>query len=205
MKKITTLIVALFATAAFADDTAILTKIKSANAQIKSIESAFKETKVQKVNGKKVDKNGSFYFVAPSKLAMLYIDPAGDKTVINGKEMLVKNASRNRAFNTDKNARMKQLSTILLCAIHGEIEALCEAVSATSTASEKGDSYVVVINATKKSSKGYSKIEITYAKTDGLIRQMVMTENNGDVTTYSLSGATKNKTIADSHFSTAKK
>ena len=93
----------------------------------------------------------------------------------------------------------------MLCAVHGEIEKLCQEVSATYTATEKGDSYVVIVNATKKSSKGYSKIEITYNKADGLIKQMVMTENSGDVTTYTLSGAVKNKAIADSQFSTAKK
>ena len=195
----------MFAAIAFADDAAILTKIKSSNTQIKSVESAFKESKVLKANGKKVDKNGTLYFVATTKLAMHYTQPTGEKMVINGKDMLIIRDGKTRTFNTDKNSRMRSLSTILICAMHGEIEAMCEAVSATSTASEKGDSYVVVVNATKKSSKGYSKIEITYAKADGLIRQMVTTENNGDVTTYSLSGATKNKTIADSHFSTAKK
>ncbi len=204
-RKIITLIAALFATAVFANDNAILTKIKTANTQIKSIESAFKETKVLKVNGKKVEKSGTFYFVAPSKLAMHYSEPAGEKVVINGNEMLVSSKGKKRTFNTEKNSRMHSLATILLCAIHGEIEQLCEAVSATSAATEKGDSYVVTVNATKKSSKGYSKIEITYAKADGLIRQMVMTENSGDITTYTLSGAVKNKAIADSQFSTAKK
>lgn len=195
----------MFAAIAFADDAAILSKIKSANIQIKSVESAFKETKVLKANGKKVEKSGTFYFVATTKLSMLYSNPEGEKTVINGKDMLLIHDGKTRTFKTDKNARMRNLSTILLCAVHGEIEKLCEDVSATYTATEKGDSYFVVINATKKSGKGYSKIEITYAKADGLIKQMVMTENSGDVTTYTLSGAVKNKAIAESNFSTAKK
>ena len=131
--------------------------------------------------------------------------PDGEKTVINGKDMLLIHDGKTRTFNTDKNARMRNLSTILLCAVHGEIEKLCQEVSATYTATEKGDSYFVVIKATKKSSKGYSLIEITYSKADGLIKQMVMTENSGDVTTYTLSGAVKNKAIAESNFSTAKK
>ena len=195
----------MFAAIAFADDAAILSKIKSANIQIKSVESAFKETKVLKANGKKVEKSGTCYFVATTKLAMHYSQPTGEKMVINGKDMLIIRDGKTRSFNTDKNARMRNLSTILLSAMHGEIEAMCEAVSATCTTAEKGDSYVVTVNATKKSSKGYSKIEITYNKADGLIKQMIMTENSGDVTTYVLNGATKNKAIADSQFSTAKK
>lgn len=195
----------MFAAMAFADDAAVLTKIKNANAQIKTIESSFKESKKLKANGKVIDKQGTFYFSATSKLSMLYSNPDGEKTVINGKDMLLIHDGKTRTFNTDKNARMRNLSTILLCAVHGEIEKLCEDVSATYTATEKGDSYFVVINATKKSGKGYSKIEITYAKADGLIKQMVMTENSGDVTTYTLSGAVKNKAIAESNFSTAKK
>jgi len=195
----------MFAAIAFADDAAILSKIKSANIQIKSVESAFKETKVLKANGKKVEKSGTCYFVATTKLAMHYSQPTGEKMVINGKDMLIIRDGKTRSFNTDKNARMKNLSTILLCSVHGEIEKLCQEVSATYTATEKGDSYCVVIKATKKSSKGYSLIEITYSKADGLIKQMVMTENSGDVTTYTLSGAVKNKAIAESNFSTAKK
>ena len=204
-KKIITLVLAMFAAMAFADDAAVLTKIKNANAQIKTIESSFKESKKLKANGKVIDKQGTFYFSATSKLSMLYSNPDGEKTVINGKDMLLIHDGKTRTFNTDKNARMKNLSTILLCAVHGEIEKLCQEVSATYTATEKGDSYSVVIKATKKSSKGYSLIEITYSKADGLIKQMVMTENSGDVTTYTLSGAVKNKAIAESNFSTAKK
>lgn len=204
-KKIITLVLAMFAVTAFADDAAVLTKIKNANAQIKTIESSFKESKKLKANGKVIDKQGTFYFSATCKLSMLYSNPEGEKTVINGKDMLLIHDGKTRTFKTDKNARMRNLSTILLCAVHGEIEKLCEDVSATYTATEKGDSYFVVINATKKSGKGYSKIEITYAKADGLIKQMVMTENSGDVTTYTLSGAVKNKAIAESNFSTAKK
>ena len=204
-KKIITLVLAMFAVTAFADDAAVLTKIKNANAQIKTIESSFKESKKLKANGKVIDKQGTFYFSATSKLSMLYSNPEGEKTVINGKDMLLIHDGKTRTFKTDKNARMRNLSTILLCAVHGEIEKLCEDVSATYTATEKGDSYFVVINATKKSGKGYSNIEITYAKADGLIKQMVMTENSGDVTTYTLSGAVKNKAIAESNFSTAKK
>lgn len=195
----------MFAAMAFADDAAVLTKIKNANAQIKTIESSFKESKKLKANGKVIDKQGTFYFSATSKLSMLYSNPEGEKTVINGKDMLLIHDGKTRTFKTDRNARMRNLSNILLCAVHGEIEKLCEDVSATYTATEKGDSYFVVINATKKSGKGYSKIEITYAKADGLIKQMVMTENSGDVTTYTLSGAVKNKAIAESNFSTAKK
>ncbi|MBO4740737.1 MAG: outer membrane lipoprotein carrier protein LolA [Bacteroidales bacterium] len=204
-KKTTALLIAFFATAAFADETAVLAKIKAANAQIKSIESSFNEAKTLKANGKTIEKQGTFYFVADSKLAMQYTQPTGDKTVINGKNMLIVRDGKARTFNTDRNSRMRNLSTILLFAVHGEIEALCKAVSATYATADKGDCYVVTVNATKKSSKGYSKIEITYNKADGLIRQMIMTENSGDVTTYTLSGAVKNKAIADTYFSTAKK
>ena len=44
-KKIITLALAMFAVTAFADNAAVLTKIKNANAQIKTIESSFKEVK----------------------------------------------------------------------------------------------------------------------------------------------------------------
>ena len=195
----------MFAVAAFADDAAVLTKIKNANAQIKTIESSFKEVKKLKVTGKTIEKQGTFYFSATSKLSMLYSNPAGEKTVINGADLLLVRDGKTRTFKTDKNARMKNLSTILLSAVHGEIEKLCQEVSATYTATESGDSYLVVITATKKSSKGYTRIEITYNKADGLIKQMVMTENSGDITTYTLSGTVKNKAIAESNFSTAKK
>ncbi len=204
-KKIITLVLAMFAVAAFADDAAVLTKIKNANAQIKTIESSFKEVKKLKVTGKTIEKQGTFYFSATSKLSMLYSNPAGEKTVINGADLLLVRDGKTRTFKTDKNARMKNLSTILLSAVHGEIEKLCQEVSATYTATESGDSYLVVITATKKSSKGYTRIEITYNKADGLIKQMVMTENSGDITTYTLSGTVKNKAIAESNFSTAKK
>lgn len=203
-KKFTTLLIAMFAVAAFADNAAILSKIKNANASYKTFESSFNEVKQLKANGKTTEKTGTIYFTASDKMAMHYKND-GEKFIINGTAVYIKRDGETKNYNTTKTKRVRNLVSTLLCSIQGKIEELCETVSATCTCSEKGDNYIVVLNATKKSSKGYSKIELTYSKNDCVISKMVTTENSGDVTTYTMSGTKKNIAVADSRYAIPKK
>lgn len=203
-KRLITFLIAMSAVAAFADDAAILSKIKTANASYRTLESTFKEVKQLKANGKTTEKTGTIYFSASDKMAMHYKNDS-EKFIINGTSVYVKRDGETKNYNTTKTKRVRNLVSTLICSVQGKIEELCETVSATSSCSEKGDSYVVVLNATKKSSKGYTKIELTYSKKDCVLSKMVTTENSGDVTTYTMSGTKKNLAVADSQFTIPKK
>ena len=203
-KKIFSIVMAMFAVVAFADNDAILSKIKTANTSYKTIESSFKEVKQLKANGKSTEKSGTIYFSASDKMAMHYKND-GEKFIINGTSVYVKRDGETKRYNTTKTKRVRNLVSTLLCSVQGKIEELCETVSATNTCVEKGDSYIVTINATKKSAKGYTKIELTYSKKDCVLCKMVTTENTGDVTTYTMSATKKNIAIADSQFAIPKK
>ena len=66
--------------------------------------------------------------------------------------------------------------------------------------SDPGKMYVVTITASKDSPKRYSKIELSYRKTDCVLVKMVMEETAGISNVYEMSSVKKNAAIAPENF-----
>ena len=61
------------------------------------------------------------------------------------------------------------------------------------TVKEAGASRIVTITAKKAATRGYSKITLTYRKSDNMVTEMVLEEFNGNTTRYSFSNISVKK------------
>jgi outer membrane lipoprotein-sorting protein len=94
-------------------------------------------------------------------------------------------------IDTEKNAPMRiQRNTLMNC-ISGDWKKIATENNADYTVTEKGANKVVTLTAKKAATRGYSKIVITYRKSDNLPVELVFEEFNGTVTTYKMSNIVK--------------
>lgn len=175
-------------------------KIEKLNSQLKSVEAIFSQTKTLAANGKKTAGEGTLYFEAPDKMALIYTTPATDRMVINGNSFYLAKGTKRNNYDTAKNATMRSLSSTLLNCTVGKVEAVATDNDTEITVKENGTMYDVVLKARKKATKGYSEIDLSYRKTDGLLCSMKLTEFNGNVTEYKFSGFKTNVTVARNVF-----
>lgn len=175
-------------------------KIEKLNSQLKSAEAIFTQTKTLAANGKKTAGEGTLYFEAPDKMALIYTTPATDRMVINGNSFYLAKGTKRNNYDITKNATMRSLSSTLLNCTVGKVEAVAADNNAEITVQENGAMYDVTLKARKKATKGYSEIALSYRRTDGLLCYMRLTEFNGNVTEYKFSGFKTNITVARNVF-----
>jgi len=93
--------------------------------------------------------------------------------------------------DTEKNAAMKTQRNTLMNCVTGNWKQAATDNHAESSVSEKGANKVVTLTAKKAAPRGYSKIVITYRKSDNLPVELVFEEFNGTVTTYKMTNIVK--------------
>ncbi|MCR5003062.1 MAG: outer membrane lipoprotein carrier protein LolA [Bacteroidales bacterium] len=195
MKKILTILAAAIISAATcfaADNNAALAKIESLNAPVKSISAQFFHKRTIKAAGKVIKMEGNLDFANPDKLKMIYTTPATDKIVIDGKNFTIARGKNPQTFDTSKNALMASLSNTLLNCFKGRISTVAADNNAEVKVAETADKYTVTLTAKKAQTRGYSKIVLTYRKSDGLLMTMEMEEFSGITNLYTMSGAKRN-------------
>ena len=79
------------------------------------------------------------------------------------------------------------LSGTLLNCIKGKVKQVAADNAATPVLKDDGKNYVITMTVDKKSSKGYSKIIVTYRKSDCVLVKMVTESDAGLVNTYTIS------------------
>lgn len=171
-----------------AAENAILTKVKSANAAVKTIESSFTQSRTIKAAGRTIKSSGTLYYDVTGKMSMFYDAPSSDLLVINGTSFYMKRGGRGSTFDTSKNTLMRDLSSTLLNCLGGKVQEVADANNASVWAEEVSGTYLVTLKARKVATKGYSRIVLTYRKSDCLLVKMQMDEFGGISTIYSMSG-----------------
>ena len=122
---------------------------------------------------------------------MNYTKPAGDYFIIDGKTIRINMRGKKSVVDTEKNAAMKTQRNTLMNCITGNWKQAATDNNAESSVSEKGANKVVTLTAKKAAPRGYSKIVITYRKSDNLPVELVFEEFNGTVTTYKMTNIVK--------------
>jgi outer membrane lipoprotein-sorting protein len=175
MKKLLTIVITILAFAASAQ----------------KVECHFTESKFIKASGKTLQAEGNLKISSSDKLEMNFTKPAGDYFNINGKMIDYNMRGKKAVIDTEKNAPMRiQRNTLMNC-ISGDWKKIATENNADYTVTEKGANKVVTLTAKKAATRGYSKIVITYRKSDNLPVELVFEEFNGTVTTYKMSNIVK--------------
>ena len=191
--------------ASAASDTEILDKIEKTNAALAAAQSHFDQSRFIKASGKTINMEGTMYFVPPEKLRMQYTTPATDLTLVNGMMMYIRRGSDvGNTFDCVKTPAMGILRNSLLYSIRGKMRDVAKENDGTLTVTEEAKNYVVTVSAKKKAARGYSRISVTYRKSDCLPVVLVMEEFSGTVNTYTMSDIVTRKP-ADSIFEIPKR
>ena len=175
MKKLLTVLVAMLAFAASAQ----------------KVECHFQQSKFIKASGKTVTSEGNLKLYSNDKMEMNYTNPAGYYFIIDGKTIKMNVRGKKSVVDTEKNAVMRAQRNTLMNCVSGNWKQAAADNDATSSVAEKGSNKVVTLTAKKAATRGYSKIVITYRKSDNLPVEMVLEEFNGTVTTYKMTNIVK--------------
>lgn len=165
----------------------ILDRIESANASVMTIEAHFDQTKTLPASGKNLKSEGTLYYNAKDRMALIYDVPESDMFIIDGAKMSMSRGGRKNVFDTSKNVLMGNLSSTLLNCITGRIRALAQANDADVTAEETKEGYLVTATARKKAARGYSSIVLLYDLETCVLSSMKMVEFSQISTLYELS------------------
>jgi len=202
MRRLLSIAVLLAAAFLPAHADGILDKIAAANAKVASLQAHFDQDRFLKATGKTIPMTGVFYYSSPDRMSMVYSKPANELLVIDGTQFFMYRGGARNLFDTSKNQMMKSLSDCLLGCVRGDVAAVAGANNAAVSATEAGESYVVTLSAKGKAARGYSKITLTYRKSDCVLTKMVMEEFSGVVNTYVMTDMVKDKALKDEVFST---
>ena len=175
----------------------VVAKILKANASVKNIESKFTQVKTIKASGRKIASEGTLYFTPDGHLTMRYSKPAGELLVVNGNKFHMNKGGK---AMTSKNALMGSLANTLVNCIKGDPETVAAANNAKLAASETAEGYVVTLTASAAGHRGYSKIVLTYRKSDCVLVKMIMEETVGITNTYEMKEVKKNTSLPSDAF-----
>ena len=148
----------------------------------------------------KTDMTGTLSFTDKSQFAINYTTPAGNRTVIDGSNMLLIANGKTQKFNLQKNASMKKLATFLLDAMGGRVRQIADANNADYTVAESGGQITVQMKARKKAVKGYSSIRLVYRQSDCVMTEMETVEFSGVSNLYKMSNIKVNTAIDPAAF-----
>ncbi len=175
MKKILTLVIAMLALTASAQ----------------KVEAHFTESKFIKASGKTIEAEGKLKLFSADKMELRYTKPAGDYFIIDGKTVSTNLRGKKSVVDTEKNTAMRTFRNTLMNCVNCQWKQAATDNDAETSVAEKGANKVVTLSAKKTAPRGYSKIVITYRKSDNIPVELVFEEFNGTVTTYKISNIVK--------------
>ncbi len=175
MKKILTLVIAMLALTASAQ----------------KVEAHFTESKFIKASGKTIEAEGKLKLFSADKMELRYTKPAGDYFIIDGKTVSTNLRGKKSVVDTEKNTAMRIFRNTLMNCVNCQWKQAATDNDAETSVAEKGANKVVTLSAKKTAPRGYSKIVITYRKSDNIPVELVFEEFNGTVTTYKISDIVK--------------
>ena len=150
-----------------------------------TLQCAFTEVKTMPRAKKEIAKSGNLTYTNPGNLRLDYTDPQGDYTLIADQLFEIQRNGRVQRFNiSNPEQRMAIFRMSLLFAFAGDVEALAALNNATVQYKEQGSTYVCTVTADHYGARGIASLLLTYSKTTGALQSLVITENNGNYTTY---------------------
>ena len=173
----------------------VLIEIEKANAAYKVITGDFVRTQTNVAKGTSIKVDGMLYIVGEEQMAQHYKAPSTDLLIINGNDFYMIRGKKTNKFNTEKNKTMRSLRNTLLYCVHGKPMVLAAEKETEITAEKKADGYEVILTSTKKTSRDYVRIVLTYDLKSKLLTKMQMDEYNGNSTLYEMKNLKTNGNV----------
>lgn len=177
----------------------IITRINRAAAEIKTMSCTFVQTKYLSLLSDKMVSEGTMVYKQSDKLRWEYATPYKYQFIFNGTKVYVGSKSRKDVIDTNTDKVFKEVARIMMNTVTGK--ALSDPSEFTVDVADNKTSYLITLIPKKKELKQmFSKIVLTFSKSNTMISEVNIYEKNGDQTNIKLTGIKKNGTVNESAF-----
>lgn len=177
----------------------VIARINKATSGLKSMSCTFTQTKHLSLLSDKMVSEGKMSYKQPNKLRWEYTSPYQYLFIFNGTKVYVGNKSRKDVIDTNSNKLFKEVARIMMSTVTGT--ALSNAAD-FSVSIEDGKTLwnVTLIPKKKEMKKMFTRIVLSFSKSDLMISEINLHEKNNDRTNIRLRNIKTNIAINESLF-----
>lgn len=181
----------------------VITRINKAAAGLKSMNCSFTQTKYLSLLSGKMVLEGKMSYKQSNKLRWEYTSPYQYLFIFNGTKVYVGNKSRKDVIDTQTNKVFKEVARIMMSTVTGT--ALSNSSDFSIDVADGKSVWKVTLTPKKKEMKKmFTKIELSFNKSNLMIAEINIYEKNNDRTNIRLKNISTNATINESLFAIPK-
>lgn len=181
----------------------VITRINKAAAGLKSMNCSFTQTKYLSLLSDKMVSEGKMSYKQSNKLRWEYTSPYQYLFIFNGTKVYVGNKSRKDVIDTQTNKVFKEVARIMMSTVTGT--ALSNSSDFSIDVADGKSVWKVTLTPKKKEMrKMFTKIELSFNKSNLMIAEINIYEKNNDRTNIRLKNISTNATINESLFAIPK-
>lgn len=179
--------------------TEAIAKINAAASGLKSMSCNFVQTKYLSLLSDKMVSEGKMYYRQSDKLRWEYTSPYTYLFIFNGSKVYVGGKSRKDVIDTNTNKIFKEVARIMMNTVTGK--ALSNSSDFSVGIDSAANTWIVTLVPKKKDIKQmFTKIVLTFTKSNTMISEINIYEKNGDRTNIKLNNIAVNTTLNESLF-----
>lgn len=177
----------------------VIAKINKATSRLKSMSCSFTQTKHLSMLSDKMVSEGKMNYKQPNKLRWEYTSPYQYLFIFNGTKVYVGNKSRKDVIDTNSNKLFKEVARIMMSTVTGT--ALSNAADFSVTVEDGKTLWnVTLIPKKKEMKKMFTRIVLSFSKSDLIISEINLHEKNNDRTNIRLRNIKTNIAINENLF-----
>lgn len=181
----------------------VITRINKAAAGLKSMNCSFTQTKYLSLLSDKMVSEGKMSYKQSNKLRWEYTSPYQYLFIFNGTKVYVGNKSRKDVIDTQTNKVFKEVARIMMSTVTGT--ALSNSSDFSIDVADGKSVWKVTLRPKKKEMKKmFTKIELSFNKSNLMIAEINIYEKNNDRTNIRLKNISTNASINESLFTIPK-
>ena len=188
-----------FVIAQSVDEEAVLQTISQSIAKVQTLKCNFIQTKYVKLLDDKMESKGQMSYQQRDKLRWEYTTPYTYLFLMNGSQIQFLSRDRNDKIDAKKNMLFKEIGDIIIKSIVGDC--INDKKNFSATVSVSSDGYRVALTPQRKNMRQLFRVIIlTFDKSQLLVGQIELEENNGDRTVITFNNIHVNENIPESEF-----
>lgn len=181
----------------------VIGKINRAASGLKSMSCTFTQTKFLSLLSDKMVSTGKMYYRRPNKLRWEYTNPYQYLFIFNGNKVYVGNKSRKDVIDTNNNKIFKEVARIMMSTVTGT--ALSNSSDfAIDVADVNTKWQITLVPKKKEMKKMFSKIVLSFNKSNLMISEINIYEKNNDRTNIKLNNIKNNSAVNETLFAIPK-
>lgn len=181
----------------------VISQINQKVSKLSSMTCDFTQTKNLALLNNKMVSNGRMHYKHNNKLRWEYTAPYKYLFIFNGAKVYVGNKSRKDVIDTNTNKIFKEVARIMMSTVTGTALSNSSDFS-IDVADGKTLWQVVLVPKRKDMKKMFKKITLNFTKSDMMISEINIFENNNDRTNIRLKNISTNGTVNESLFAIPK-